>query len=91
MNLFFWLSQIGLGDCLDRTWDVTDSFFGGSHGVPADEKCRIDRPYGRVSRDKMQANLKSRLAKAGVTKIAGKVDAKTVRARETQREMERYS
>lgn len=71
--------QIGLGDCLDRTWDVTDSYFGGSHGVPADERCRIDRPYARVSRDKMQANLKSRLAAAGVDKIKGKVDAKTVR------------
>ncbi|CAB1100630.1 unnamed protein product [Ectocarpus sp. CCAP 1310/34] len=70
--------QIGLGDCLDRTWEVTDSFFGGSHGTPADERCRIDRPYARVSRDKMQANLKSRLSAAGVTKIKGKVDAKTL-------------
>nr|ATD53295.1 lycopene beta-cyclase [Petalonia fascia] len=70
--------QIGLGDCLDRKWEVTDSFFGGSHGTPADERCRIDRPYARVSRDKMQANLKSRLSAAGVTKIAGKVDAKTM-------------
>eukprot|EP00752_Nemacystus_decipiens_P009155 g8177.t2 len=70
--------QIGLGDCLDRTWEVTDSYFGGSHGVPADERCRIERPYARVSRDKMQANLKSRLAAAGVTKITGKVDAKTL-------------
>lgn len=60
---------------------MTDSFFGGSHGVPANERCRIDRPYARVSRDKMQANLKTRLSAAGVTKIAGKVDAKTVRAR----------
>lgn len=77
--LFFFLSQIGLGDCLDRTWEVTDSFFGGSHGTPADERCRIDRPYARVSREKMQANLKSRLSAAGVTKIRGKVEAKTVR------------
>lgn len=60
---------------------MTDSYFGGSHSTPADERCRIDRPYARVSRDKMQANLKSRLAAAGVTKIAGKVDAKTVRER----------
>ena len=65
---------------------MTDSFFGGSHGVPADERCRINRPYARVSRDKMQANLKTRLAAAGVTKITGKVDAKTVRAREVERE-----
>lgn len=64
---------------------MTDSYFGGSHGVPADERCRIDRPYARVARDKMQANLKSRLAAAGVTKIAGKVDAKTVRARDKER------
>eukprot|EP00904_Undaria_pinnatifida_P007489 jgi/Undpi1/3870/HiC_scaffold_16.g07238.m1 len=70
--------QIGLGDCLDLTWEVTDSFFGGSHGVPADERCRINRAYARVSRDKMQANLKARLAAAGVDKIAGRVDAKTV-------------
>nr|ATD53299.1 lycopene beta-cyclase [Undaria pinnatifida] len=70
--------QIGLGDCLDLTWEVTDSFFGGSHGVPADERCRINRAYARVSRDKMQANLKARLAAAGVDKITGRVDAKTV-------------
>nr|ATD53302.1 lycopene beta-cyclase [Ishige okamurae] len=71
--------QIGLGDCLDRTWEVTDSFFGGSHGIPTSERCRIKRPYARVSRDKMQANLKTRLAAAGVTKIASKVDASTVK------------
>lgn len=71
--------QIGLGNCLDREWEVTDSFFGGSHGVPADERCRIDRAYARVSRDKMQAHLKARLAAAGVAKIKGKVDAQTVR------------
>ncbi|CAM9885386.1 unnamed protein product [Pylaiella littoralis] len=69
---------IGLGDCLDYTWEVTDSFFGGSHSVAADERCRINRPYARVSRDKMQANLKKRLSAAGVTKITGKVDAKTL-------------
>lgn len=73
------LHQIGLGDCLDLTWEVTDSFFGGSHGVPADERCRINRAYARVSRDKMQANLKARLSAAGVRKIKGRVDAKTVR------------
>lgn len=70
--------QIGLGDCLDREWEVTDSFFGGSNGVPSDERCRLDRAYARVSRDKMQANLKSRLADAGVAKIKARVDAKTV-------------
>ncbi len=77
--LIYFSSQIGLGDCLDRKWEVTDSFFGGSHGTPADERCRIDRPYARVSREKMQANLKSRLSALGVTKIRGKVEAKTVR------------
>lgn len=70
--------QIGLGDCLDRTWDVTDSFFGGSNGVPNSKRCRINRAYARVSRDKMQANLKSRLASAGVVKLKGRVDAATV-------------
>lgn len=73
-----YVNQIGLGDCLERTWEVTDSFFGGSHGVPNDERCRINRAYARVSRDKMQAKLKARLAAAGVTKIRARVDAKTV-------------
>nr|ATD53303.1 lycopene beta-cyclase [Dictyopteris undulata] len=73
------LLQIGLGECLDRTWDVTDSYFGGSHGVPNEERCRINRAYGRVSRNKMQANLKARLDAAGVAKIKGKVDAATVK------------
>lgn len=58
---------------------MTDSFFGGSNGVPPGERCRIQRAYGRVSRDKMQANLKARLSSAGVTKIRGRVDPKTVR------------
>nr|ATD53300.1 lycopene beta-cyclase [Sargassum vachellianum] len=70
--------QIGLGDCLERTWEMTDSFFGGSNGVPPGERCRIQRAYGRVSRDKMQANLKARLSSAGGTKIRGRVDPKTV-------------
>lgn len=71
--------QIGLGECLDREWEVTDSYFGGSNGVPSDRRCRIDRAYARVSRDKMQATLKARLAKAGVDKIKGRADPSTVR------------
>ena len=61
---------------------MTDSFFGGSNGVPAAERCRIRRAYGRVSRDKMQANLKARLAAAGVTKIRGTADPMSVRSYE---------
>lgn len=32
------LLQIGLRDCLSRTWPRTDCFYGGSHGVPVDER-----------------------------------------------------
>lgn len=36
--------------CLMKVWPVTDLFCGGSHGIPLDERLRVDRPYGRVDR-----------------------------------------
>ncbi|CAM9625243.1 unnamed protein product [Discosporangium mesarthrocarpum] len=70
--------QIGLTSCLERTWDVTDSFFGGSHGVDASERCRVSRSYARVSRDKFQANIKARLSAAGVEKITSRAEASKI-------------
>ena len=36
--------------CLMKVWPVTDLFCGGSHGIPLNERLRVDRPYGRVDR-----------------------------------------
>ncbi|CAM9414828.1 unnamed protein product, partial [Phaeothamnion confervicola] len=70
--------QIGLDECLDRTWPVTDCFYGGSHGVPLNERLRIERPYARVSRGKFKAHLTSRMAKAGVMAIEKAADPGSV-------------
>jgi hypothetical protein len=33
-----------------KVWRYTDLFCGGSHGIPVDERLRVDRAYGRVDR-----------------------------------------
>jgi hypothetical protein len=44
------LLGFSLRHCLLKTWEVTDLFVGGSHGVPENERLRVARPYGRVDR-----------------------------------------
>lgn len=39
-----------LEHCLMKVWPNTDLFCGGSHGIPLDERLRVERPYGRVDR-----------------------------------------
>lgn len=36
--------------CLMYTWEHTDLFCGGSHGIPINERLRVDQHYGRVDR-----------------------------------------
>lgn len=38
------------GNCTNRQWSVTDCFFGGSFGIPTEQRVRLDRPYCRVDR-----------------------------------------
>jgi hypothetical protein len=39
-----------LEHCLMRVWPKTDLFCGGSHGIPVNQRLRVDKDYGRVDR-----------------------------------------
>mmetsp|Transcript_9330 Transcript_9330/g.18819 ORF Transcript_9330/g.18819 Transcript_9330/m.18819 type:complete len:616 (+) Transcript_9330:58-1905(+) len=43
--------------CVDRLWEVTDCFFGGSFDIPVESRMRLDRPYCRVDRDALRRQL----------------------------------
>jgi len=43
--------------CIERTWSVTDCYFGGSFDIPVTERLRLDRPYCRVDRDALRRTL----------------------------------
>lgn len=51
--------ELDLDSCLGSKWQVTDCYFGGSWELPDDNQLRLDRPYGRVDRDKLKALLRS--------------------------------
>lgn len=42
---------------IDRLWQVTDCFFGGSFDIPVENRMRLDRPYCRVDRDSLKRHL----------------------------------
>jgi lycopene beta-cyclase len=58
-KLFDEYSGVSILDCINRRWDVTDCYFGGSFGIPVDERFRINRPYLRVDRDLLRQKLSS--------------------------------
>ena len=43
--------------CIDRKWQVTDCFFGGSFNIPTEDRFRVDRPYYRVDKNALQNAL----------------------------------
>jgi len=45
------------GECIDREWKVTDCYFGGSFGIPTEERLRVNRPYCRVDRKALRKAL----------------------------------
>ena len=45
------------GACIDREWDVTDCFFGGSFDMPIEQRTRLDRPYCRVDKKALKDAL----------------------------------
>lgn len=51
------INDKGADSVIDRTWSVTDCFFGGSHGIPTEERMRFDRPYCRVDRFALKKSL----------------------------------
>lgn len=61
-------------ECIERTWQVTDCFFGGSFDIPVQERMRLDRPYCRVDRDALRRTLSPK--EEVDTKFAGEGSAK---------------
>ena len=45
------------GEAIDRKWDVTDCYFGGSFDIPTEERLRWDRPYYRVDKHALKESL----------------------------------
>ena len=45
------------GGCIDKEWQVTDCYFGGSFDIPTDQRVRLDRPYKRVDKGALQKSL----------------------------------
>jgi len=66
--------QIGLEESLDTQWTVTDCYFGGSWGIPNEERLRLDRPYARVDRKK----LKSKLQSSRIEVVTERIDVQAV-------------
>jgi len=51
--------KLGLSECTDSSWPVTDCYFGGSWNMPVEQRLRLDRGYARVDRAKLKAKLQS--------------------------------
>ena len=72
--------------CIERTWEVTDCFFGGSFDIPAQERMRLDRPYCRVDRDALRRTLSPK-AEVEVVNAGeeGKANYRVIRANHISR------
>jgi len=46
-----------VGSAINREWQVTDCYFGGSFDVPMEERMRLDRPYYRVDKNALKSSL----------------------------------
>ena len=47
-----------LGDeVIDRKWQKTDCYFGGSFDIPTEQRLRVDRPYYRIAKNQLQDAL----------------------------------
>jgi len=45
------------GGAIDREWQVTDCYFGGSFEIPTKQRMRLDRPYKRVDKNALRDSL----------------------------------
>lgn len=45
------------GEALNRQWDITDCFFGGSFDIPTEQRQRLDRPYCQVDKNALKQSL----------------------------------
>ena len=62
-----------LRDCTTTEWETTECFFGGSYGMPFEERTLLERPYVRVDRVKMQSLLRERFLASGGQTFASKL------------------
>ena len=42
---------------VDRKWELTDCYFGGSYDIPMTEQLRIDRAYYRIDKDALRSSF----------------------------------
>ena len=66
-DMFQVYSGINVLDCINRKWDRTECFFGGSYNIPTRERFQIDRPYWRVDRDLLRKTLTPGVGVSGKT------------------------
>jgi len=67
-----------LMDCTTHQWEKTDCFFGGSHGMPVNQRTRLDRAYVRVDKKKLQRRLREKFAAAGGVAVSGKLGSRLI-------------
>lgn len=44
-------------DCIDRTWENTDCYFGGSFDIPVENRYRLNTAYCRIDKNGLKRNL----------------------------------
>ena len=70
-----------LDQCVDTRWEVTDCYFGGSHGMPTNQRSRLAREYCRVDRTALQSLLRSETDATMLCRRVGrKLEAKRTEA-----------
>ncbi len=72
------MPELGILDCLDHTWPRIDAFYGGSQGIPMNNRLTLNRAYARVARDKLKNKLMERMEKSGVKFERGVVNVSSL-------------
>jgi hypothetical protein len=62
--------------CIHKEWDVTDCYFGGSHGMPPEQQTRLQVPYVQVGRAALKSTLNEIMDVSGVLRFQASLDAK---------------
>merc|ERR1719387_180425 len=68
-----------LTDCVAKEWPVTDTYFGGSWGVPTAERMRLDKAYLQVNRTALKAALSAKFGD-GVTVLPTSLNTRNIAA-----------
>ncbi len=73
------IPELGILDCLDHTWPRIDAFYGGSQGIPTNDRLTINRQYARVDRDRLRNRLMKRMEESGMVKFeSGTINASSI-------------